>query len=55
MATTKRGKPCGHKTVNAVWCFGFQSERFTTATWVESCGLHLADVHGQVASLRTAR
>lgn len=52
-ATTQKGNPCRHVTLWAVWCFGFQGERFDQATWVESCGLHLGDVQGWVSLLQT--
>lgn len=54
MATTKRGKSCGHVAKHAVWCFGLQLERFDRPTWVETCGLHLSDVQGWITHIDTA-
>ena len=50
---TLRGKECGHRTINAIWCWGIRDERFDNPTWVEVCGLHLSDINGWIAHLDT--
>lgn len=43
---------CKRKSVNALWCFAFQSEKFDHVTWIETCGNHMAEASRIVSWLK---
>jgi hypothetical protein len=53
-ATTTRGKRCRRQSTTAVWTFAFESERYSSATWVETCTHHMP-VGGTVTQLDIRR
>jgi hypothetical protein len=52
LAATLRGdEQCTRRSTQAIWCFGFQGEKFESATWVEVCGHHTHLAEGYVSSV----
>jgi len=54
--TNRNGELCKRPSKWAVWTFGWEGERFSSATWVEACGVHyLEDAIGIVSILETRK
>lgn len=51
--TNKDGSVCKCPVKWAVWCFEWEGERFSSATWVEACGRHIFNARSIVAIQET--
>lgn len=55
LAARVKGGQCTRRSTQGIWCFGFQGEKFESATWVEVCGHHAHLAEGYVSSLAISK